>query len=87
MIGPVQIRRQDVIEDIRALAEVMGVSITEAIGTAVRAQLATERSKAATKTSGRRKRAEAALVQLRSLPVVGPGISDDDLYGPDGLPR
>lgn len=75
------------IEDIRALAELTGVSMTEAIGTAVKVQLATARSKAATKVSVRRKRAEAALAELRSLPVVGPGISDDDLYGPDGLPR
>src|SRR6185437_5028638 len=71
MTGPAQIRRQDVIEDIRALVEVMGLSITEAIGTAVTAQLATERGKAATKTSSRRKRAEAALADLRSFPWWG----------------
>ncbi len=75
------------IEDIRALAELTGVSMTEAIGTAVKAQLATERSKAATKLSSRRKRVEAALAELRNLPVTGPKLSDDDLYGPDGLPR
>lgn len=87
MTGPVQIRRPDVIEDIRALAELMGVSMTEAIGTAVSAQLAAERSRAATKIAGRRKRAEAALAELRNLPVTGPKLTDDDLYGPDGLPR
>ena len=87
MTGPVQIRRQDVIEDIRELAELTGMSMTEAIGMAVKTQLAAERSKAATNISSRRKRAEAALAELRSLPVVGPGIPDDDLYGPDGLPR
>jgi len=84
---PVQTRRKDVIEEIREHAELMEVSMTEAVGTAVRAQLATVRSKAAMNVSSRRKRAEAALAELRTLPIAGPGMSDDDLYGPDGLPR
>jgi len=85
MTGPAQIRRQDVIEDIRALVEVMGVSITEAIGTAVTAQLATERGKAATKNLEPPEASRSRPCRLEKLPVVGAEISDDDLYGPDGL--
>jgi hypothetical protein len=87
MISPIQIRRDDVVKDIRMLAEITGVSITEAVASAVRTQLASERGKAEAKLSSRRKRIESALAELRRLPVVGPGLSDRDIYGPDGLPR
>jgi hypothetical protein len=87
MITPIQIRRDDIVEDIRRLAEITGVSITDAVGNAVRAQLASERDKAEAKLSSRKRRIRSVLAELRNLPVVGPGLSDEDLYSPDGLPK
>lgn len=87
MPGPIQIKRPDVASDIRALAALTGVSITDAIAKAVGAQLAIERVKADAKLLRRRKAAEDALAELRRLPVAGPAISDEDLYDADGLPK
>jgi len=86
-VTPIQIRRPDVAEDARALAELTGVSITEAIGNAVRAQLAIERVKASATLPKRRAAAEWGLAELRRLPVVGRRLSDDDLYNAEGLPK
>lgn len=87
MPPPIQIKRPDVVEDARALAVLTSVSITEAVGNAVKAQLAIERVRASAKLSKRRIRAERALAEFRRLPVVGPELSDSDLYDSDGLPR
>ena len=45
MPSPIQIKRPEVADDIRTLAALMGVSITDAIANAVRGQLAIERVK------------------------------------------
>jgi hypothetical protein len=87
MPGPIQIKRQDVTDDIRALADLTGVSITDAIQMAVKGQLAIERVKANTRLSKRRAQVEKALVELRRLPVVGPVLTDDDLYDAEGFPK
>ena len=87
MPGPIQIKRADVADDIRTLADLTGASITDAIANAVRAQLAIERVKHDAKLRKRRKEAEEALAELRRLPVIGPDISDDDLYDDHGLPK
>ena len=87
MPGPIQIKRSDVAGDVRTLAALTGVSITNAIGNAVKAQLAIERVKGKAKLSRRRKEAERALAELRRLPVVGPKLSDSDLYDAEGLPK
>ena len=84
---PIQIRRPDVTDDIRALAALTGLSLTDAIANAVKAQLAVEKVKASAKLSKRRTKAERALAELRRLPVAGPDLSDRDLYGADGLPK
>jgi hypothetical protein len=87
MPGPIQIRRPDTVESIRALAELTGQSITEAIETAVKAQLAIEQVKADAKLSKRRKDAERIMAEIRRLPVTGPMLTDRDLYDEDGLPK
>ncbi|MEO8656975.1 MAG: type II toxin-antitoxin system VapB family antitoxin [Bryobacteraceae bacterium] len=87
MTAPIQIKRSDVAEDARELAALTGLSLTEAIAKAVRVQLAIERVKANKTRSKRRSEAERTLAELRSLPIVGPHLTDDDLYGPDGLPK
>jgi hypothetical protein len=87
MTSPIQIKRPDVAEEIRLLADLMGVSITDAIGDAVRGRLAIERVKADAKLQKRRKALDSALLEIRSLPVIGPALTDDDLYDDDGMPK
>jgi hypothetical protein len=81
--APIQIRCPDVIEEARQLAALTGLTVTEAIGRAVRAQLAIEKVAANKALSERFAEAQRA----RSLPIEGPGRSDDDLYDPDALPE
>lgn len=87
MPSPIQIKRPDVTAEVRTLAALTGLSITDAIGQAVKAQLAIELVRASAKLSKRRREAEKALAELRRLPVVGPDLSDRDLYDADGLPK
>lgn len=87
MPGPIQIKRPEVAADIRVLAELTGRSITDAIAVAVRGQLAIERVKADRKLLKRKKEAERGLAEIWKLPVVGPGITDSDLYDSNGLPK
>ena len=87
MPSPIQIKRPDVTADIRALADLTGVSITDAIAAAVRERLAIERVNADANLRRRRKEAEKALAELRRLPIKGRLLTDEDLYGEDGLPK
>ena len=87
MTAPIQIRRADVTGDIRKLAALTRLSITGAIATAVRNQLAVETVRADTRLARRQKVSDRALSELRRLPVTGPDLSDSDLYGSDGLPK
>jgi hypothetical protein len=84
---PIQIKRPDVTEQIRLLAELTGVSLTDAVATAVGRQLAIEQVQADARLMKRKRASELALAELRRLPVIGPAISDDDLYDAEGLPK
>jgi hypothetical protein len=86
-VTPIQIKRPDVVANVRTLAALTGLSITDAIANAVNAQLAIERVKGDAKLRRRRKAAEKILTELRRLPVIGPHVSDEDLYDADGLPK
>ncbi len=83
----IQIKRSEVTEEVRALAELTGVSITDAIGMAVKRQLEIERAKADLKLAKRRKEVNKLLGEIRRLPVVGPRITDEDLYDENGLSK
>ncbi|MBM3758924.1 MAG: hypothetical protein FJW36_01625 [Acidobacteria bacterium] len=87
MKAPIQIRREDVAADIRALAELMKVSITEAVSAAVTEKLEEERQKAAAEKAERWKRVDELIAELQKLPRVGPMLTDDDLYDEYGLPK
>ena len=50
-------------------------------------QLAVEKVKADTRLARRQKVSDKALAELRRLPVIGPALSDSDLYDSDGLLR
>ena len=84
---PIQIKRADVAEQVRLLAELQGVSLTDAIANAVSCQLAIERVRTDARLVKRRKKVEGTLAELRRLPVVGRGLNDEDLYDADGLPK
>jgi hypothetical protein len=87
MKAPMRIKRQDVADDIRTLASLTGLDMTEAVGVAVRAQIAIERANSTVKQSERQVRSDRILAELRRLPVVGPVITDEDLYDSEGLPK
>ena len=83
----IQIKRSEVTEEVRALAALTGVSITDAIGIAVKRQLEIERAKADLRLAKRRKEVGKLLNEIRRLPVVGPRLTDEDLYDENGLPK
>jgi len=80
---PIQNRNPDVVRSIRALAEKTGRPITDAVGAeAKRREVMDEQE------FQRRLRAiDEAVERFHALPIVGPLLTDDDLYGDDGLPR
>jgi hypothetical protein len=84
---PIQIRNPDVIRAIRQLAAKKRQPITEVIGDAVNAEL----SRIETGREAEIQRRVAAVRDIarrfNKLPVVGPMLTDDDLYDEDGLPK
>ena len=85
MTIPIQIRRDDVVQDIRELAMLTDQPITDAVAAAVRAELARVRFHST--IDARRAAVEEAVRRFREAPVVGPMLTDDDLYDEDGMPR
>ena len=87
MTKAIQLKRADVVEDIRALAALTGESLTDVVAKAVRNQLAMEQVKANARLSKRRLESSRMLAELRCLAVIGPLLTDDDLYDAEGLPK
>ena len=85
--APIQIRNQDVVRDIRELARLTQMPITEAVATAVRSELGRARRVSDAERTTRLLAIDAAVKQFRLAPVTGRLLSDDDLYDQDGLPR
>ena len=85
MTIPVQIRKEQVVRDIRELAALKGKPITEAVADAVKSELIRARR---TSDAGARRREVRRLVEeLHRLPRVGPPLTDQDLYDEDGFPK
>ena len=76
----------DVVRDIRALAERLGLPVTDVIVDAVHRRLAEEIGKEADAQAAARRRVVDVLARLDALAVNGPILTDADLCGPDGLP-
>ena len=85
MNAPIQIRRDDVVQDIRELAALTDQPITEAVALAVRAELIKARRRSDIEV--RRAKVEDAIRRFREAPVIGPMLTDADLYDEDGLPK
>lgn len=87
MPAPIQIKRNDIVQDVRALAALTGQSITDAIGLAVRTELERRRAERQAFIETRRAAALETLNDLWQLPVAGPTLTDWDLYDENGLPK
>ena len=85
MTKPIQIKKEDVARDIRELAALTRQPITEAVGAAVREQLARQRR--ALMVDERRREVARIQARVAALPRIGPKMTDDDLYDEDGLPK
>ncbi len=85
--APIQIRNPDVVRDIRALADRLGLPMTDVVADAVRRRLAEEMAKASEVQGAAQRRVADVLARIDALAITGPKLTDNDLYGPDGLPR
>lgn len=87
MNAPVQIRKADTVERLRRLAALEGKSITDLVDEMVRER--DERLVTTRANEVQRKIAAAreTVRRFQALPVVGPVLTDDDLYDEDGLPK
>ena len=87
MNAPVQIRNVEVIRDIRELAERTHLPITEAVGQAVRAEIERLRGDREARIAAKIKEVNEIVERFNALPIVGPMLTDDDLYDELGLPK
>ena len=87
MNAPVQIRKADTVERLRRLAQVEGKTITELVDEMVRERDERLTAKREADIDRRRKAVEEAVRRFNALPVIGPMLTDDDLYDELGLPK
>jgi hypothetical protein len=85
--APIQIRKPRVTEAIRKLAARRGVGITDAVAEAVDDALRRLDRVDEAEMQRRLARIRRAVDEFNALPVVGPMLTDDDLYGEDGFPK
>lgn len=87
MNAPVQIRKADTVERLRRLAALEGKSITELVDEMVRER--DERLTARSEAEVQRRIAAAreTIRRFQALPIVGPLLTDEDLYDEHGLPK
>lgn len=76
---PIQIRNPDVVRDIRALADRLGLPMTEVVADAVRRRLQEELCKASDAQAAAQRRVVDVLARIDALAVTGPILKDDDL--------
>ena len=89
-VATIQIRNPDLVRDIRALAGRLGLPLTDVIADiadAIRRRLAEAVGREADAQAAARRRVVDVLARIDALAVTGPILTDDDLYGLDGLPR
>jgi hypothetical protein len=87
MNAPIQIRKAEVVEDIRKLAERTKLPITEAVGRAVRAEMQRLEADLAADVEAKIRDVKEIVARISKLPVVGPLLTDEDLYDDLGLPK
>ncbi|MFN3836861.1 MAG: type II toxin-antitoxin system VapB family antitoxin [Brevundimonas sp.] len=87
MNAPVQIRKPEVTERLRELARLEGKSITDLVDEMVRER--DERLVASREAAIQAKIAavEEIVREFNALPILGPLLTDDDIYDENGLPK
>jgi hypothetical protein len=85
--APIQIRNPEVVRTIRALADRLGLTITEVVADAVRRRLELETAENEQARTERGRRALDVIARIDALPRRGELLTDDDLYDADGFPR
>ncbi|MCO6418689.1 type II toxin-antitoxin system VapB family antitoxin [Siccirubricoccus sp. KC 17139] len=86
-MGQMNLKDEKLIAEARALAELLGTSVTEAVRQAVEEKLAREQ---AGREERRRRKFEALMaISERASRLVPPGVTSDhsDLYDENGVPR
>ncbi|MBX9700520.1 MAG: type II toxin-antitoxin system VapB family antitoxin [Acetobacteraceae bacterium] len=85
-MGQMNIKDEKLIAEARALAELLGISVTEAVRQAVEDRLARER--AGREAEKRRKVAAIMAIAREASKLVPPGVTSDhsDLYDEHGAP-
>ena len=76
---PIRIRNPDVVRDIRALADRLGLPMTEVVADAVRRRLQEEPGKVTDAQAAAQRRVADVLARIDALAVTGPVLTDDDL--------
>ncbi len=87
MNAPVQIRKAETVERLRRLAALEGKSITDLIDEMVRERDRRFETRRQADIAERRRGVEEIVAHFNSLPIVGPLLTDDDIYDEDGLPK
>ena len=87
MTKPIQIRNEDVVRDIRALAARRGIPITQTVAELARKELARDRHD--TPGVDRSKVIDETVSRFQAAMKAHGGrlLTDDDLYDGNGLPR
>jgi len=85
--APIQICNPEVVRSIRALAERTGQPITDAVAQAVKAELQRRDAVDEQEFQHRLRAIDEAVERFHALPIIGPLLTDTDLYDDDGLPR
>ena len=75
----IRIRNPDVVRDIRALADRLGLPVTEVVADAIRRRLQEEPGKASDAQAVAQRRVADVLARIDALSVTGPVLTDDDL--------
>lgn len=86
-MGQLNIKDEALIAEARALAELLGTSVTEAVRRAVEERLARER---ASRAAEKQRKFEALMaISERASKLFPPGTTSDhsDLYDENGLPK
>ena len=84
---PIQIRNPEVTRAIRALAQRKQRPITDVVAEVVNAELSRLERQDEDEIARRMARVEEIVAEFNALPIVGPLLTDDDLYDEDGLPK
>ncbi|QYF87719.1 type II toxin-antitoxin system VapB family antitoxin [Brevundimonas sp. PAMC22021] len=87
MNAPVQIRKPDVAERLRSMALREGLSITDLVDQMAREREARINEARQAEINRKIAAAKQIIAEFNALPIVGPMLTDDDIYDEDGLPK